>query len=56
MFVFFLPADVSPIQLIANKKDPVPVVAGIIMILLLIPYCAALIIGGANSSFIYYRF
>jgi alginate O-acetyltransferase complex protein AlgI len=54
--VFFLPADVSLIQLIVNRKDPLPVVAGIIMILLLLPYCAALIIGGANSSFIYYRF
>ncbi|MBW2434699.1 MAG: MBOAT family protein [Deltaproteobacteria bacterium] len=54
--VFFLPADVSPIQLIAHKKDPVPVVAGVIMILLLLPYCAALIVGGASSTFIYYRF
>jgi alginate O-acetyltransferase complex protein AlgI len=54
--VFFLPADVSLIQLIVNRKDPVPLVAGIILILLLLPYCAALIIGGANSSFIYYRF
>ena len=27
-----------------------------IVILLLLPYCAALIIGGSNSPFIYYRF
>jgi alginate O-acetyltransferase complex protein AlgI len=54
--VFFLPADVSLIQLIVNRKDPIPVVAGIVMILLLLPYCAALIIGGASNTFIYYRF
>ena len=54
--VFFLPADVSIIKTILEKKDPVPVVAGVIMILLLLPYCAAMIIGGASSPFIYYRF
>jgi hypothetical protein len=54
--VFLLPADVSLVQLIANRKDPIPLMAGIIMILLLLPYCAALIIGGASSTFIYYRF
>jgi hypothetical protein len=26
------------------------------MVLLLLPYCVALIVGGANSPFIYYRF
>jgi hypothetical protein len=26
------------------------------MILLLLPYCAALIVGGSTSPFIYYRF
>ena len=54
--VFFLPADVSMIQLIFNRKDPIPLVAGVVMILLLLPYCAALIIDGASSTFIYYRF
>jgi alginate O-acetyltransferase complex protein AlgI len=54
--VFFLPADVSLIRVIVNRKDPIPLVAGIIMILLLLPYCAALIIDGASSTFIYYRF
>jgi alginate O-acetyltransferase complex protein AlgI len=54
--VFFLPADVSPIKLIIERKDPIPVVAGALMILLLLPYCAALIVGGAGSPFIYYRF
>jgi alginate O-acetyltransferase complex protein AlgI len=54
--VFFLPADVSPIKFIIERKDPIPVVAGALMILLLLPYCAALIVGGAGSPFIYYRF
>jgi alginate O-acetyltransferase complex protein AlgI len=54
--VFFLPADVGLIKLILERKDPIPVVAGALMILLLLPYCAALIVGGASSPFIYYRF
>jgi alginate O-acetyltransferase complex protein AlgI len=54
--VFFLPADVSLIKLVLQRKDPIPVVAGALMILLLLPYCAALIVGGASSPFIYYRF
>jgi alginate O-acetyltransferase complex protein AlgI len=54
--VFLLPADVSPIKLIIERKDPIPVVAGALMLLLLLPYCAALIVGGASSPFIYYRF
>ncbi|MDX1708073.1 MAG: MBOAT family O-acyltransferase, partial [Desulfobacterales bacterium] len=54
--VFFLPTDVSLIKTILERKNPVPVLAGISMILLLLPYCAALIIGGASSPFIYYRF
>ena len=32
------------------------VTAFVIMILLLLPYCAALILDGASSTFIYYRF
>jgi len=54
--VFFLPADFSMIKILINKKDPMPVLAGALMILVLLPYCAALIVGGANSPFIYYRF
>ena len=54
--VFFLPADVSLVKFTFERKDPVAVVAGILMILLLLPYCAALIAGGASSPFIYYRF
>jgi alginate O-acetyltransferase complex protein AlgI len=54
--VFFLPGDFSMIKLLINKKDPMPVLAGALMILVLLPYCAALIVGGANSPFIYYRF
>jgi alginate O-acetyltransferase complex protein AlgI len=54
--VFFLPGDFSMITLLINKKEPLPVLAGALMILVLLPYCAALIVGGANSPFIYYRF
>ena len=54
--VFFLPGDFSIIKLLMNKNDPIPVVAGALMILLLLPYCAALIVGGASGPFIYYRF
>ena len=54
--VFFLPGEVSLIKLILERKDPIPVIAGALMILLLLPYCAALIAGGASSPFIYYRF
>ena len=54
--IFFLPGNFSMINLLINKKDPMPVIAGALMILLLLPYCAALIVGGASSPFIYYRF
>jgi alginate O-acetyltransferase complex protein AlgI len=54
--VFFLPGNFSIIKLLMNKNDPIPVVAGALMILLLLPYCAALIVGGASGPFIYYRF
>ena len=54
--VFLLPADVSLIKLIMERKNPIPVVVGALMILLLLPYCAALIVGGTSSPFIYYRF
>ena len=54
--VFFLPGDFSLIKILINKKDPVPLLAGALMILLALPYCATLIVGGASSPFIYYRF
>jgi alginate O-acetyltransferase complex protein AlgI len=54
--VFFLPGNFILIKTLINKKDPVPLVAGALMILLVLPYCAALIVGGASSPFIYYRF
>jgi alginate O-acetyltransferase complex protein AlgI len=54
--VFFLPGNFSIIKLLMNKNDPIPVVAGALMILLLLPYCAALVVGGASGPFIYYRF
>jgi alginate O-acetyltransferase complex protein AlgI len=54
--VFFMPGDFSVIKILMNKKNPVPLFAGALMILLVLPYCAALIVGGASSPFIYYRF
>ncbi len=54
--VFFMPGEFSGINILINKKGPIPLFAGILLILLLLPYCAALIAGGSNSSFIYYRF
>lgn len=54
--VFFLPGDFSLIKILTHKKDPVPLFAGALMILLVLPYCAALIVGGTSSPFIYYRF
>ena len=54
--VFFLPGDFSLIRQLIDKKDPAPLFAGALMILLVLPYCASLIVGGASSPFIYYRF
>lgn len=54
--VFFLPGNFSGIKMLIEKKDPVALTAGAMMILLLLPYCAAMIAGGASSPFIYYRF
>jgi len=54
--VFFLPRDMSGIRVLTSSRDPVPLLAGALMILLLLPYCAALIAGGSSSPFIYYRF
>jgi alginate O-acetyltransferase complex protein AlgI len=54
--VFFLPGDFSLIKILIDKKDPVPLFAGALLILLVLPYCTALIAGGAGSPFIYYRF
>jgi len=54
--VFFLPGNFSVIKMLIEKKDPVALTAGTVMILLLLPYCAAIIAGGSSTSFIYYRF
>jgi alginate O-acetyltransferase complex protein AlgI len=54
--VFFLPGDFSGIKILIERKGPIPLFAGALMILLLLPYCAALIAGGSSSPFIYYRF
>jgi alginate O-acetyltransferase complex protein AlgI len=54
--VFFLPGDFSGYKMLFDKKDPVALTVSVLMILLLLPYCAAMIIGGSSSPFIYYRF
>jgi len=54
--IFFLPGDFAGAKIIVSQKRPLPLFAGALMILVLLPYCAALIIGGASSPFIYYRF
>jgi hypothetical protein len=54
--VFFMPREFSPIRILIGRSDPLALAAGAVMILLLFPYCVALIAGGANSPFIYYRF
>ena len=53
---FFMPREFSPIRILISRKDPISLLAEALMILLLLPYCAALIVGGSNSPFIYYRF
>jgi alginate O-acetyltransferase complex protein AlgI len=53
---FFLPGDFSGLKYVFEKKGPIPLVAGALMILLVLPYCAALIAGGSSSPFIYYQF
>ena len=54
--VFFMPREFSGLRYINDRSGPVPLITGFLMILLLLPYCAALIIGGSNSPFIYFRF
>ena len=54
--VFFMPRDFSGLRHLTDRKDPLPLFTGVVMILLVLPYCAALIIGGANTPFIYFRF
>jgi alginate O-acetyltransferase complex protein AlgI len=54
--VFFMPRDFSAIRILIDRDGPIPLFTGALMILLLLPYSAALIIGGSNSPFIYFRF
>jgi hypothetical protein len=54
--VFFLPGDFSAIDSITGKTYPILMFASAMMILLLLPYCVALILGGSGGPFIYYRF
>jgi alginate O-acetyltransferase complex protein AlgI len=56
LMVFFLPHEFSGIKILISKRDPISLLVCALMILLLLPYCAVLIIGGSTSPFIYYRF
>lgn len=53
---FFLPATFSLTDRLMRYKRPMLVIAGLIAILVLLPYSAALIAGGSTTPFIYYRF
>jgi alginate O-acetyltransferase complex protein AlgI len=54
--VFLLPGNFSGIKILISQKRPIPYFAGALMIFVLFPYCAALIMGGSSSPFIYFRF
>jgi len=54
--VFFLPSEFFAIKALMNKRGLIALIVGVVMILLIMPYCAALIVGGFSSPFIYYRF
>ena len=54
--VFFLPGEFSVPGFLMSQKRPILLIMGVITILVLLPYSAALIAGGSNSPFIYYRF
>jgi alginate O-acetyltransferase complex protein AlgI len=53
---FFLPGRFSGITFLMNQKRTILVIASLVAILLMLPYSAALIAGGSNNPFIYYRF
>ncbi len=53
---FFLPGRFSPTEFAMKYKKPALVMAGLIAVLVLLPYSAALIAGGSTTPFIYYRF
>lgn len=53
---FFLPVEFSKTEFLIRHKRSMLVIAGIIAILVLFPYSAALIAGGSNTPFIYFRF
>ena len=53
---FLLPARFSGTEFLMSHKRPLLAIAGIIAILVLLPYSAALIADGSSTPFIYYRF
>lgn len=53
---FFLPRQPFAEDFWARRSRAVVVTASLIVVLLVLPYCAALIAGGWNNAFIYYGF
>jgi alginate O-acetyltransferase complex protein AlgI len=56
LLVFFLPRDFSFWPLLVDERQPLRAAAAGILLLLLLPYCAALLVGGPAPAFIYFRF
>jgi alginate O-acetyltransferase complex protein AlgI len=54
--VIFLSGEFSGIKLLTENENPIALIAGALMIFLLLPLCAAMIVGGTSSPFIYYEF
>ncbi len=56
MLAFFLPARFSGISVFTVDRNPAPLLAGVVLILMVLPYCAALLVEDSAATFIYYRF
>ncbi|HHP7234808.1 MAG TPA: MBOAT family O-acyltransferase [Desulfobacterales bacterium] len=54
--VFFLPRGYSGIGALTPEKRRVPLLAGIVFIFLMLPYCAALVVEHSSVPFIYFKF
>lgn len=54
--VFFLPRQYSVIGALTIEKRRVPLLAGIVFIFFMLPYCAALVVEHSSVPFIYFKF
>ena len=55
-FMLVVPEWLPRITSLNSADNWVRSYAGVILILLILPYCSALIISGSTNPFIYYRF